>query len=107
MHFLLFILNYGNTHICHEPQETKIEKTSLQLEKKNVKCSKYNIIEYKKCNLILILHMWFHFTVKCQQFIQNNEFKLCISKTWAQIISALFLEGTVGMFFKLSKIMQE
>lgn len=106
MHFLLFILNYGNTHICHEPQETKIEKTSLQLEKKmsNV----LNItIEYKKCNLILILHMWFHFTVKCQQFIQNNEFKLCISKTWAQIISALFLEGTVGMFFKLSKIMQE
>lgn len=51
--------------------------------------------------------MWFHFTIKCQQFIQNNEFKLCISKTWAQIISALFLEGTVGMFFKLSKIMQE
>lgn len=44
----------------------KNRKNIPSVGKKNVKRSKYNIIEYKKFNLILILHMWFHFTVKCQ-----------------------------------------
>lgn len=28
MHFLLFILNSGNSHICHEAYETKGEKNT-------------------------------------------------------------------------------
>lgn len=37
MHFLLFILNYGNSRICHEAYETKLEKKpSLKSEKSYV-----------------------------------------------------------------------
>lgn len=42
MHFLLFILNYGYSHICREAYETKVEKTPLKLEKKVI-YSTYNI----------------------------------------------------------------
>lgn len=71
MHFLLFILNYGNSPLCCEAYETKIEKASLKLEKSYI----LNITSErntKKSKFLLILYVRFHFT----RNYANNLYKI-------------------------------
>lgn len=99
--FLFFIFNYGNSYIIMNLWRQKQKKKNPLSWGEKVICSKYNITEeHKKFNLILLLHMEFHFTMDCV----NNLYKImnlkCVHQNiQAQTVSALFLQVQQVCFF--------